>query len=142
MKIFILATTLFMVIGFAAKVSAGDVKTQTTDSPVKTEMILLDSAFKNLIGSLVLNNLKDIEEPFHDVHAAREKTEEAIKKGKVVLPKNNEKMKEFIEMDEQFHRKLEALIHASRKGDMKKARQVTHDLLDACVQCHAKFRNL
>ena len=45
-------------------------------------------------------------------------TGKAIKKGAVKLPKNGDKMKEFIEMDEVFHDKLRTLLRATRKKDM------------------------
>lgn len=110
------------------------------DSPVKAEMKLLDKAFKNLIDSLVLNTPEAIEEPFHEVHKAKASTEKALEKGEIKLPKNNDKMKQFIEMDEQFHKKLERLLEAARKKDMKAVQEVTHKLLNGCVQCHNKFR--
>ena len=72
---------------------------------------------------------------------AKATTEAALKRGEVKLPKNSNRMKEFVHMDEQFHGKLEALIEASRKGDMKAVQDVTHKLLNGCVQCHNMFRN-
>jgi hypothetical protein len=116
-------------------------KTLVTENPLKVEMVLLNEAFKNLIESIVRNNLHGIEEAFHDVHIARNKTEEAIEKGEISLPKNNDKIKEFIEIDEKFHSNLEGLIKASKKEDMKKIQQITSRLLDLCIQCHVKFRD-
>ena len=110
-------------------------------NPVKAEMRLLDDAFKNLIDCLILNTPEGIEEPFHEVHKAKANTEAALEKGEIKLPKNGDKMKQFVEMDEQFHHKLEILIEASRKKDMKAVQEVTHKLLNGCVQCHSKFRN-
>lgn len=131
-----------MVLGSAIVVNAEEAKTApAADSPVKVEMRLLDKAFKNLIDSLILNKPEAIEEPFHEVHKAKVNTEKALEKGEIKLPKNSNKMKEFIHMDEQFHGKLEALIEASRKKDMKAIQDVTHKLLNGCVQCHNKFRN-
>lgn len=114
--------------------------TATTESPVKIEMRLLDSAFKNLISSLILDNPKGIEAPFHEVHKAKMNTEKAIEKGELKLPRNGDKIKEFIEMDKKFHQELEGLLEASGKGDMKKVQDATHRLLDGCVQCHQRFR--
>ncbi|MDO8445535.1 MAG: hypothetical protein Q7T53_05435 [Deltaproteobacteria bacterium] len=110
-------------------------------SPVKIEMRLLNDAFKNLIDSLILNTPETIEEPFHEIHKAKANTEAALEKGEIKLPKNGDKMKQFIELDEQFHKKLEILIEASRKKDMKTVQETTHKLLNGCVQCHSKFRN-
>lgn len=141
MKKLIMSAVVSLVLG-AAFVNAEEVKTAPTgDNPVKVEMRLLDKAFKNLIDSLILNNPKAIEEPFHEVHMAKANTEKALEKGEIKLPKNGDKMKEFVEMDEEFHKKLVVVIMASRKGDMKAVQDATHKLLDGCVQCHSKFRN-
>lgn len=140
MRIFILSVIVSVVLqttaGFAEEAKAGE-----NESPIKVEMRLLNAAFINLVNALVLNNPKAIEEPFHEVHKAKADTEKAIKKGGLKLPKNSDKMKLFIEMDEQFHKEMEALIAASRKGDMKKVQDMTHKLLDGCVQCHTMFIN-
>ncbi len=136
MKKSLLLAVVSMVMFATAAVHAEEAK----ESPVKAEMKLLDKAFKNLIDSLVLNTPEAIEEPFHEVHMAKANTEKALEKGEIKLPKNNDKMKQFIEMDEQFHKKLEHLLEASRKKDMKAVQEVTHKLLNGCVKCHNKFR--
>lgn len=141
MKKLIISAALSVVLS-SAVVNAEEAKTApAADNPVKAEMRLLDKAFKNLIDSLILNNPQAIEESFHEVHMAKATTEAALKRGEIKLPKNSNKMKEFVHMDEQFHGKLEALIEASRKKDMKTVNDVTHKLLNGCVQCHDKFRN-
>ena len=141
-KYFILSAVILGAFGSARIVFVENAEPTGLENPLKTEMQVLDSAFKNLITSLVLNNLNAIEEPFHEVHKARHKTEEAIEKKEIVLPKNNDKMAEFTKIDNKFHHELEGLIEASRKGDLKKVQKGTHELLDTCIQCHTKFRNL
>jgi hypothetical protein len=43
------------------------------------------------------------------LHKAREKVGQAIKTGeKIILPKNQEKFKEFLKLDDKFHREFEA----------------------------------
>lgn len=142
LKYFILSAVILAAFGSSSTVFAENAKPTGLENPLKTEMLVLDNAFKNLISSLVLNNLSAIEEPFHEVHKARHKTEEALERKEIVLPKNNDKMAEFTKIDNKFHHELEALIEASRKGDLKKVQKVTHELLDTCIQCHTKFRNL
>ena len=105
------------------------------------EMRLLDKAFKNLIDSLLLDTPEAIEAPFHDVHRAKMATEKALHAGKVKLPKNGDKLDEFVEMDEAFHGKLKKLLGAAGKKDRKGIEASTHEILDSCVQCHSKFRN-
>lgn len=125
----------------SATMSAAEDTATAPDNPVKAEMRLLNEAFLNLIDSLILNNPKAIEEPFQAVHKARADTEKALEKGEIKLPKNNDKIKEFVEMDEQFHKKMEVLLHASGKGNMKRVQETTHQLLNGCIKCHTKFRN-
>lgn len=140
MKIHILIVAVLLALTSPTMAAAEEAAT-TADNPVKAEMRLLNKAFLSLIDSLILNNPKAIEEPFHEVHKARIDTEKALEKGNIKLPKNNDKSKQFVELDERFHKKMETLIQASRKGDMKKAQEITHQLLNGCIQCHAKFRN-
>lgn len=139
MKAAVISAIIMVMFVFPSIVSAQEAA--PVENPLKTEMKLLDSAFKNLIDSLIFNSPKTIEEPFEEVHKAKEKTEAALKKGLIKLPKNNNKIKEFIKMDEEFHHNMEGLIEASRKGDMKKVQDITHRLLNDCVQCHNRFRN-
>lgn len=141
-KYLILSAVILAAFGSSSAVFAENANPAGLENPLKTEMQVLDNAFKNLISSIVLNNLSAIEEPFHEVHKARHKTEEALEKKEIVLPKNNDKMADFTKIDNKFHHELESLIEASRKGDLKKVQKVTHELLDTCIQCHTKFRNL
>ena len=138
MKIYILIAAVFAALSSSA--TAQDTKT-TADNPIKAEMRLLNDAFHNLINSLILNNPKAVEEPFHAVHRAKANTEKALERGDVRLPKNNDKIKQFIKMDKEFHENMEILIEASRKGDMNKVQKTAHELLNGCIGCHNKFRN-
>ena len=113
----------------------------SAENAVIHEMRLLDKAFKNLIDSLLLDTPEAIEAPFHDVHRAKMATEKALKAGKVKLPKNGDKLDEFVEMDEAFHGKLKKLLGAARKKDRKGIQDSAHEILDSCVQCHSRFRN-
>lgn len=112
----------------------------SANNALKSEMQLLRQAFVNLIDSLVLNELAAIEGPFHQVHKAKTATHAAIHASKIKLPRNNDKLKQFVEADEKFHKSLEELLEASRKSDKKKVLAVTHGLLDQCVQCHDQYR--
>jgi len=138
MKIYVLMSAFLL--AFASTTAAEEGKTEP-ENPIKIEMRLLNKAFLNLMDSLILNNLKAIEEPFHEVHKAKANTEKALEKGEIKLPKNNDRLKQFIEMDEQFHKKMKALIQVSGKGDMKKTQEIAHQLLNGCIKCHNMFRN-
>lgn len=109
-------------------------------SPVKQEMAALRSAFVALVDALLLNKFDAIEPAFHEVHKAREATEKAANEGKIKLPKNQKRFKEFVKMDEEFHKEIETLLEAVNKNDANKIKQATHRLLNACIACHKVFR--
>ena len=108
---------------------------------IKEEMVAMNDAFTNLIQALIFNKPDIIEEPFLKVEEARKKVEEAIKKGgKIILPKNHSKLKEFVNIDDEYHAELEKMLAASKGKNMRIVKLQTHKLLNLCVYCHARFR--
>lgn len=146
MKRIITASTIALSLSLAASGwaqedhHAGHGEAVPAENAVKHEMRLLDGAYKNLIDSLLLDTPEAIEAPFHEVHRAKMATGKALHAGKVKLPKNGDKLDEFIEMDEAFHGKLKKLLGAARKKDRKGIQDSAHEILDSCVQCHNRFR--
>jgi len=130
---------LALMLAFASTVYA-EAPAKPASNPLKDEMWRLNAAFKGLIDSLVLRKPGDIAGPFEEVLKAKEKTEAALEKGEIWLPKNNDRKEEFKKMDEAFHGQIEDLIKKSKKGDMKGVQALTHKLLDGCVRCHNMFR--
>ena len=109
-------------------------------NPLKEEMRLLDGAYKILIDAIALNNPGIIEGPFQEVLNAKPKTDDALKTGKITLPKNNDRMMMFEKLDEEFHRNVKVLMESSKKGDMRMVQGMAHKLLNGCIHCHANFR--
>jgi cytochrome c556 len=108
---------------------------------VKEEMLVLDPAFKKVIDAVVLGNMKIIKPALTELHEAREEVEKAVKAGqKITLPRNQDQLKEFIELDDKFHEEFEALEKAAEADNKKVVKDQTHKLLDACVTCHERFR--
>ena len=108
---------------------------------VKEEMIALDGAFKKVIDAIVLGNMKIIKPALHELHEAREEVEKAVKGGqKITLQKNQNQLKEFIELDDKFHEEFEKLEKAVEADNKKVVLDQTHKLLDACVFCHERFK--
>jgi soluble cytochrome b562 len=108
---------------------------------VKEEMLVLDPAFKKVIDAVVLGNMKIVKPALADLHEAREEVEKAVKVGqKITLQKNQDKLKEFIELDDKFHEEFEVLEKAAEAGNKKVVKDQTHKLLDACVVCHERFK--
>ena len=108
---------------------------------VKEEMLVLDPAFKKIIDAVVLGNMKIIKPALTELHEAREEVEKAVKAGqKITLQKNQDQLKEFIELDDKFHEEFDALEKAAEAGNKKVVKDQTHKLLDACVVCHERFK--
>ena len=141
MKKSICTIAMIGMVGISSPILAAKDIVYPDDNAVRAEMRLLDKAFKNAIDGLLLNRPEIIEQPFHEVHKAKMNTEKAIKKGNIKLPKNSNKLKEFVELDEAFHEKLVGLLKASRKKDMNAVKTSIDEILDGCVQCHNKFRH-
>ncbi len=108
---------------------------------LKQEMVALEQAFEAIIDAVIFDNMKLIKPTIPPLYEAREKVEKAINAGeKIILPKNQDKFKEFIRLDDRFHKDFETLVKAAEKSHKKVVKDQTHKLLDACVVCHESFR--
>lgn len=129
---------------FCAVFSAGiaiSAEKQESQNLIQKEMTALDSAFKSTVDAVVLNEPGRIAPAFEGVNKIREEVEHAVKVGaKITLPKNQKRFREFVKLDDKFHRNLEVLLKAAKKNRMEDVRKQTHRLLDACVRCHSTFR--
>ena len=120
--------------------AGGSVRGQSANL-VKEEMLVLDPAFKKVIDAVVLSDLRIIKPALGELHEARESVEKAVKAGqKTTLQKNQDKVNEFVELDDKFHEEFEILEKAVEAGHKKIVLQQTHKLLDACVVCHERFK--
>ncbi len=132
--------TLFVLALFSISVPAG-AEQRGSQNFILREMVALDSAFKTTIDALLLDEPERIAPAFEEVKKVREEVEGAVKEGvKITLPKNQKRFKEFVRLDDKFHRDLEILLHAAAKNRMWIVQRQTHRLLDACVRCHTIFR--
>jgi soluble cytochrome b562 len=132
---------IFVITGFISALSVGISAHGQTVNLVKEEMLALDPVFKKIIDAVVLGDMKKIKPVLKEVHEAREEVEKAVKAGqKIVLQKNQDQFKEFVELDDKFHEDFEALEKAAEAGNKKLVKDLTHKLLDACVVCHERFK--
>ncbi len=119
----------------------GQTKPKRETNLIKEEMIALDAAFKKIIDAVVLDNMKIIKPALKEVHEAREEVEKAVKAGqKITLQKNQDKLKEFVELDDKFHEEMEVLAKAAEEGNKNLVLKQTHRLLDACAVCHEGYK--
>jgi hypothetical protein len=112
----------------------------TGTNPLIEEMVTLDGVFRDVVSAVVLGQGAQVHKALESMHGTMEKTHEGVHAGTVTLPKNSERMTEFVKMDKQFHEKLEALAHAGQHNDQEEMLSLTKQLLDRCVQCHQLFR--
>ncbi len=108
---------------------------------IQKEMIALDSALKVTVDAIVLNEPGRIVPAFQETNKVRVQVEQAVKGGaKIVLPRNQKRFREFVRLDNKFHRELDLLLKAARENNARVIQRQTHRLLDACVRCHRIFR--
>lgn len=141
--------TLLLLAGFPPKTSSAHDERQlpvhgsaqpSAASPLLEEMTALDAAFREIVSAVALNDTEKVHGAIESLHGAMEKTHEGMHAGTVTLPKNAARSKEFIERDEKFHEKLDALDRATRRNNQREMLRITKQLLDGCVQCHQTFR--
>jgi len=110
-------------------------------APLREEMLALEEVFEIIIDAVIFENMELIKPQIPPFREARKKFEEAISAGqKIELPKNKDKLKEFIKLDNKFQKKFKALEEAAEKGQKEVVKDQIHKLFDACVVCHERFR--
>jgi cytochrome c556 len=109
-------------------------------NPLIEEMLILDKVFRDVVSGVALGSGEAVHKALHAMHGTMEKTHEGVHAGAVKLPKNADRMEEFVAMDKKFHQDLESLAHAAHMNDQEQMLALTKTLLDACVRCHQKFR--
>ncbi|MFA4829293.1 MAG: hypothetical protein WC855_04170 [Thermodesulfovibrionales bacterium] len=108
---------------------------------IRKEMAALDKAFKITVDAVVLNQPEKIAPAFVEVQKIMEQVEQAVKdKKEIALPRNQNKFKVFVKLDNRFHREIGTLVIAAKKNRMRTVNRQTHNLLNMCVRCHAIFR--
>lgn len=114
--------------------------TPSTGNPVRDEMIALREAYNTLIDAVLHNKPETVEEAFHKVHEKRQATEKALEAGQVKLPRNGDKMEEFVKMDEEFHATIEKAVEAANAKDMTELTKQSQAMLGSCVACHKQYK--
>ncbi|MEQ1568286.1 MAG: DUF3365 domain-containing protein [Myxococcota bacterium] len=112
-----------------------------TGNPLRDEMVDLQVAFDTLNRGILLGRTAGIEEAFHAVHARREATASALAAGTVHPPRNADRMDAFAARDHAFHALVESTVDAARRDDLPTLRVRSVEMFDACLGCHAEFRD-
>lgn len=137
--------SIIIVVGFFGTcliaASAVDQSKVRTRMALREEMVALEEAFETIIDAVIFSNMELIKPAVVRFHKARENVEEAISSGsRIILPKNHDRFKEFVELDIKFYEDFGTLEKAAGKGEKKVVKDQTHKLLDGCVVCHERFR--
>ena len=107
---------------------------------VQSEMRLLNEAMRDAVTALALGRPGEIPASLERVHAARERTDDALESGKYVLPKNAARLEAFQALDGAFHEQLERLVVTSRTKDVEATATQLGVVLGRCDGCHVQFR--
>jgi cytochrome c556 len=113
---------------------------QKGTNPLIEEMMILDRVFRDVVSAVSLGDNEGVHKALESMHGTMEKTHEGVHTGSVVIPRNAKRVKEFVQMDREFHEKLETLASAAHRNDQKNMLKITKQLLDDCVRCHTMFR--
>lgn len=115
--------------------------TQTESrNPLISEMRILDGVFREVVSAVSLGDGAAVHKALGAMHGTMEKTGEGVHSGTVRLPKNADRIEEFVKMDKDFHSDLDALAHAAHMNNSKSMLALTGKLLGGCVSCHQVFR--
>ncbi len=109
-------------------------------NPLIEEMVILDRVFREVVSAVSLGDGARVQTALESMHGTMEKTHEGVHSGSVRIPRNSDRLDEFLQMDKEFHGNLEALAQAGHAGDQQTMLVLTKKLLDGCVTCHRTFR--
>lgn len=109
-------------------------------NPLVEEMLILDTVFRDVVSGVSLGDGEAVHGALESMHGTMERTHRGVHAGQVRIPRNADRLEEFVQMDKAFHEKLELLAHAAHEGDQSMMLNLTQTLLDGCVQCHSIYR--
>lgn len=124
----------------AASASGGPDKTTEKTNPLIEEMLSLDRVFREVVSGVSLGDGSRVHDALHAMHGTMEKTHEGVSSGSVKIPKNADRIEDFVRLDKDFHADLERLAVAAHGNDWEKMLSLTKTLMDGCVNCHCQFR--
>lgn len=107
---------------------------------VQYEMRLLTEGMQNILRLIADNRLDEIPTQIRQIHPAYELTHQALEEGLYAPPYNSDQIEAFIELDDEFHDDLRALVRASRDNNLQGATDAYSDLVVGCTTCHTQYR--
>jgi cytochrome c556 len=120
--------------------SHNDKQISRGENPLMEEMIILDGVFREVVSAVSLGDGARVHTALESMHGTMEKTHEGVHSGSVKIPRNSDRLNEFVQMDKEFHVNLEALAQAAHANNQQEMLVLTKKLLDGCIHCHRTFR--
>jgi cytochrome c556 len=117
-----------------------EMQTPEDKNPLMEEMVILDGVFREVVSAVSLGDGARVRKALESMHGTMEKTHEGLHSGSVKIPRNSDRLSDFVRMDKEFHGNLEALAQAAHANDQQAMLAMTKKLLDGCVNCHRTFR--
>jgi len=111
-----------------------------TQNPLLEEMTTHDKAFGIIVTAVAIGDSEKVHSAIETMRSSIEKTRTGVQAGTVTLPKNAPRFKDFLEMEQKFQNKLDALDRAALHHNQREMLRITNMLLSACVKCHQMFR--
>lgn len=107
---------------------------------VQREMRALETAMHKILTYIANRDLAPIPDTLFAIHAFRDETEAALKKGLYHPPRKDESIEAFIATDDAFHNDLVRLVKAARANDLVGATKAYGVIVEGCTSCHSRFR--
>lgn len=133
-----IAASLLLTTGAFAPALPGQAQ-RSAGNPLLDEMTVLDNAIREIVSAVATGDGARVSKALEPVYEARKKTLEAIRSGSLKLPKNGDRVEDFIRRDDSYHAQLSALDRAGQRDDREAMLMITKQLMEGCVSCHRTF---
>lgn len=109
-------------------------------SPLVAEMMMLDSVTREMVSAIAQADGARVSKSLDSMREPMEKTQQALRAGTISLPRNGDRLDEFMRSYDSLHAHLEALGRAGSQNNLEAMLMITKQLLETCVTCHRTFR--
>lgn len=124
---------------FAAEEGAVQAPEKVPGEAVEMQMISFNLMIQEAVSGVIAGDAKSVLMTVEPALGNMDKVHAALKSG-AKLKKNARKMKDFESMKKKFQVKLVALRDAAKKTDQKGMLKGVEGVIEACANCHQKFK--
>ena len=126
-------------LSFAAEEGAVKATGAVPGEAIEMQMISFNLMIQEAVSGVIAGDAKSVLQAVEPALGNMDKVHAALKSGSK-LKKNAGKMKDFDSLDKKFQTKLVALRDAAKKKDQKGMLKGTAGVIEACANCHQKFK--